>query len=291
MIGEEDDLPEDQVSDDAPEPEAEETEAAPKNPLWTKEIEDVARSVGWTPSENYKGPKEQWRDPVEFLRTGKQTHQNIRAERDRDREQFADTLRRTEKMANIAIENNRKQLEDRYRAQMRYAASQGDVDGHVAAEKALDEARSSFDKEVAPLREAPRPSQPSLDPEVMRFVERNDWFKADPVMRAASVALLDEVQRAWPQHSLDDQLEAVEYRMKKEFPHKFNGGKAQDSPRAGPSRVEGGLPTIKTKTQKGWDSLPQDAKDAGRKFITAGHFGSDVKAAQQDYADKYWAQD
>jgi hypothetical protein len=275
-------------------PESEEAnvpEQEPKNPLWTKEIEDVARSVGWTPAENYKGPKEQWRDPVEFLRTGKATHQNLRAERDRDREQFVDTIRRTEKMAAIALENQKKQLEDRYRAQMRYAASQGDVEGHVAAEKALDEARSNFDKEIAPLRETPPPARQNLEPEVVEFVERNDWFKTNLAMRNTSVAMLDEVQAEYPHLPLDRQLNVVELRMKKEFPHKFNGGKATESPRAGPSRVEGGLPSIKTKTQKGWDTLPAEAKTAGKNFIAQGLFGTDAKAAQQAYADQYWAQD
>lgn len=261
----------------------------PAKPKWSQEVEDIARSVGWTPKENYRGNPDQWRDPVEFLRTGKSTHQNLRAERDRDRQEFADTIRRTEKMAELALDKQRRSLEEQFKAQLRYAASQGDMEVYNAVEKNRDKALEDFDKETVPVKERKQGAQqPDIAPETVAFVERHSsWFNKDAVMTGAAVALCGDLQARFPSLPLSSVMNMVEESMKAEFPHRFNGSRKMEESR-GPAKVEGGQRPIKTAVKKGWDQLPPEAKQAGKGFIDRGLFGSDVKAAQAAYAEQYW---
>jgi hypothetical protein len=253
------------------------------------ELERVASQVGWIPEDQYRGPKEKWRSAEDFLRAGAEISREFKSRiQEKDRE-FAERARRAEKMAEVALERQKKQLEDHYKAQLRYAASQGDLETYSAVEKARDKAIESFEQETAPVRAAPEPQNPQHPPEVVDFMTRNSWFNRDPVMTGAAVALCGELTEQYGEKvPLSAIMAMVENQIREEFPHKI-AGRTNSEPPKGPPRVEGGQRAIKTSVKKGWDHLPAEAKQAGKKFIDQGIFGDDPAKARQLYADDYWS--
>jgi hypothetical protein len=253
------------------------------------EIERVASQVGWIPADEYRGPKEKWRSAEDFLRAGAEISREFKTRMEAKDREFSERIRRSEKMAEVSLERQKRQIEEHYKAQMRYAASQGDMEVYNAVERNRDQALEQFEKEVAPIRQAPEP-QGGLPPETVQFVERNaSWFNRDPVMTGAAVALCGELQQRHPHLPLSSVMSMVEDGMRQEFPHRFNGSGNKQATPSGPSRVEGGQRPIRTSAKKGWDHLPPEAKAAGKKFIDKGIFGSDPAKAKQAYADDYWS--
>lgn len=246
------------------------------------ELEKVASQVGWIPQDQYRGPKEKWRSAEDYLRAGAEISREFKQRMEIKDREFNERVRRSEAMAEKALERQKQQLEDHYKAQMRYAASQGDLETYTAVEKARDKAVADFEQETAPVRQAPEQQNNQLQPEVIDFMGRNTWFNRDPVMTGAAVSLCGELQSQYGDKvPLSAIMSMVENQMREEFPHKFS---ARASAPSGPSRVEGGQRAIRTSVKKGWEHLPPEAKRDGNKFIERGIFKD-----KEAYAKDYWA--
>jgi len=285
----------DETEKEAPEaeevetPEVESDAPAEEPQKELSETERVAIQVGWRPESEWRGPKELWRPAEDYLKKGFQANEGLKNKLDQQAREFNDRLRRNEAMAETALTRQKKQLEDHYAAQLRYAASQGDLETYTAVEKARNQAVESFEKETAPVRHTPEPRGEQLQPEVIDFMGRNSWFNRDPVMTGAAVSLCGDLQEKYGDKvPLGAIMTMVENQMREEFPHKFNGQakgeRWQGLAAPSPQRVEGGQRPIKTSVKKGWDHLPAEAKAAGNKFIQQGIFKD-----KQAYADDYWA--
>ena len=270
-----------EAEEPAAEPSDEGSEAKPEPQL--TELERVASQVGWVPKEQYRGPEDKWRSAEDYLRTGAEISSEFKQRMEIKDREFNERVRRSEAMAEKALERQKRQLEDHYKAQLRYAASQGDLETYSAVEKARDQAIESFEKDAEAVRTPSMPQGQQLQPEVVDFIGRNSWFNRDKVMTGAAVALCGELQEQYGDKvPLSAIMTMVESQMRENFPHKFSAGTNREP--AGPPRVEGGQRPIRTSVKKGWDQLPAEAKAAGTKFISKGLFKD-----KQAYADDYWA--
>lgn len=170
-------------------------------------IEVQARKMGWLPQEEFRGSKEAWKPADEYVRRGNEFIPFLQADRRRLETELqqtngklsvlertlAETTETLKAFQEFRTELNKERVEER-REQLVEGIKAARESGDVAAEEALRE--KLVDTKLA-LKEQPKvvaPQQSSSTdvtqtPEWKQFVEMNPWWNDDPVMRAASVAI------------------------------------------------------------------------------------------------------
>lgn len=120
---------------------------------------------------------------------------------------------------------------EKAKADYKSAYEDGDADRIIDAQDRMLKASSQTSKlEAMRTRAAPEnyeelaPIAPPPDSKAVEWAGRNSWFNQDKVMTNAAYAIHDEViqQGITPDH--DGYYEAIDRRMREEFPHKFAGG-------------------------------------------------------------------
>jgi hypothetical protein len=282
-----DDLTAEQAAEDAGSVDGSASEAV--EPV---KVEAVASQMGWAPKEQWRGDPDKWKPADAFILEQRNITDHLKQELRQQHREFNERVERNERMAKIALQRQRQHLEDSYNQRMREAASVADTDSFDAVMRQKNEALSEFDRSA---REQLQPSQQQsqADPAVNQFIVRNrDWYGKDHIMTGAATQQWGYYESTFPNLSYEQIAEAVEQDMRKEFPHKFNGGQTRQPSQQRPSSpsVEGGLRPISGAKKKGWDSLPQEAKRAGSEFIEQGIYGEDKAKAKEKYASEYWEQ-
>lgn len=132
------------------------------------------------------------------------------------------------------------------------AMAKGDVDAQVAANqslarlaieeeriKATEEQRKKYEESLKntgqigqqPVQnqvQAPQKSRP--DPKAESWAEKNEWFGKDEAMTYASFGIHKRlVEEDGFNPTSDEYYEEIDKRIRKEFPHKFNGGEQAGS--------------------------------------------------------------
>ena len=127
--------------------------------------------------------------------------------------------------------------------QLKDAVAKGDVDAQVAANQALarlaieeerikatEEQRKKYEeslKSAGQIGEQPvqsRVQQPKPDPKAEQWAEKNEWFGKDEAMTYASFGIHKRlVEEDGFNPTSDEYYEEIDKRIRKEFPHKFNG--------------------------------------------------------------------
>ena len=127
--------------------------------------------------------------------------------------------------------------------QLKDAVAKGDVDAQVAANqnlarlaieeeriKATEEQRKKYEeslKNAGQIGDQPvqsRVQQPKPDPKAEQWAEKNEWFGKDEAMTYASFGIHKKlVEEDGFNPTSDEYYEEIDKRMRKEFPHKFNG--------------------------------------------------------------------
>lgn len=122
----------------------------------------------------------------------------------------------------------------------RKAYEDGDADKIIEAQERMIKASSQTNRldqmrqRSAPENyQAPEPIAPPPDSRAVEWASRNSWFNKDMVMTNAAYAIHDDVVKSGVQPSSDAYYEAIDSRMREEFPHKFKE-EVTDSP--SPSR-------------------------------------------------------
>ena len=122
----------------------------------------------------------------------------------------------------------------------RKAYEDGDADKIIEAQERMIKASSQTNRldqmrqRSAPENyQAPEPITPPPDSRAVEWASRNSWFNKDMVMTNAAYAIHDDVVKSGVQPSSDAYYEAIDSRMREEFPHKFKE-EVTDSP--SPSR-------------------------------------------------------
>jgi hypothetical protein len=243
------------------------------------EIETRAKEMGWVPESEFKGDKAKWVDAAIFVKRGDEFVPFLKAN---NRKLEADN-----KVLKGEITEVKQLLRDitagqakREKAAYEQAKSDLEAKRDDAIEKGDKAEVKKLDKEIdglekpQPVKEAKQESDPVTD----AWVKDNPWFlKSEEEVR-------DYVIRRHGKNlnkgmSISDSLAEVKTETEKRFPELF------DNPsRSRPSNVEGGGNGRGGGDPKGWDALPDEAKEIGRKLVKNGTYKSNG-----DYAKAYFA--
>ena len=133
--------------------------------------------------------------------------------------------------------------------QLKDAMTKGDVDAQVAANqnlarlaieeeriKATEDQRKKYEeslKNAGQIGGQPvqsRVQQPKPDPKAEQWAEKNEWFGKDEAMTYASFGIHKRlVEEDGFNPTSDEYYEEIDKRIRKEFPHKFDGGEKAGS--------------------------------------------------------------
>ena len=133
--------------------------------------------------------------------------------------------------------------------QLKDAVAKGDVDAQVAANqslarlaieeeriKATEDQRKKYEeslKSAGQIGEQPVQSKaptPKPDPKAEAWAEKNEWFGKDEAMTYASFGIHKRlVEEDGFNPTSNEYYEEIDKRIRKEFPHKFNGGEQASS--------------------------------------------------------------
>lgn len=114
------------------------------------------------------------------------------------------------------------------KADYKKAYEEGNSDELVEAQERMFKATSQTSRLEAMKQEASpdnykemEPIAPPPDQRAVEWASRNTWFNNDSVMTNAAYAIHDEVVKGGVEISSDAYYEAIDKRMREEFPHKF----------------------------------------------------------------------
>ena len=114
------------------------------------------------------------------------------------------------------------------KADYKKAYEEGNSDELVEAQERMFKATSQTSRLEAMKQEASpdnykemEPIAPPPDQRAVEWASRNTWFNNDSVMTNAAYAIHDEVVKGGIEISSDAYYEAIDKRMREEFPHKF----------------------------------------------------------------------
>lgn len=278
-----------------------------------------ATKMGWKPKEEFRGAPERWTDAETYVKKGEEYLPLIKAS-NRNLQESNDALntRLTEleriNRANAAAleaiqETNREQTVqnaartiEEIAVQITDAREAGDVQRELALLREHQETTDKLAKaKVKPTTIATHTqtgggngADATQNPVFQQFLKDNPWWNADPVMRAASIEIQNqlvatgEISAATP---AAERLEIVAEATKKRFNVKDN------SRRGSTNRVEGGggpgSGSSGTSNSGSYNDLPADAKDACSRAAKRLVFGEgrkykDVAAWQASYAKSYF---
>ena len=243
-------------------PEAEEDETPP-------EVIALAREVGWTPRDQYKGPPEKWKDARQFILDGREIQSETARELRSIRAQL-DTVART--TGSVVEQQVAERVAD-LRRQHAELVEAGDSDG--ALKVATEITRAS-----AAAQPANTPSPDAAD-----FAQRNaNWFNkpGNEWATAKAVAVCNEL--AAQGYGPGDQLRICEQRMKAEHPTLFNkpANGYQHKPPAGVNQPSG-RGAAPSNRAKGFADLPKAAQDIALDLEAR------LEVPKENYAKNYFA--
>jgi len=125
---------------------------------------------------------------------------------------------------------------EKAKADYKKAYEEGDSDRLVEAQERMFKATSKTGELDSMKRQAAPENYKELDPiapppdqRAVEWASKNSWFNKDSVMTNAAYAIHDEVVKSGVEISSDAYYNAIDRRMREEFPHKFQD-EAQDTP-------------------------------------------------------------
>lgn len=219
------------------------------------EQEQVARSQGWRPKEEWTGDPNDWVDADEFNRRKpffdaihKVNQKNKRLE-----EQLTALQEHHNKVRQIERENARKELMEERRA----AAKENDLEAVVAVDERLAELDKTSTAPVVPTR------HPALD----AFAARNTWYDEDEDLQAYANGIGATIEKKNPTLTTEEVLEMVEKKVKERFPDKFQTQTKSTVSSVSPSRPGPSGPGGVKKKKITYNDLPDEAKDVYNKLV------------------------
>jgi hypothetical protein len=103
--------------------------------------------------------------------------------------------------------------------------SQRDIENIEATKAALEKYKNQVEYQEQQLQEqTSQNTQAQADPKAVRWASENEWFGKDSVMTAAALAIDGDLKNMGFNPSDDEFYHEVNYRLQKEFPHKFRVG-------------------------------------------------------------------
>lgn len=252
----------------------------------------LAREMGWKPEAEWRGdpPKGGFTSATEYVRKGEKILPivNARARKAEERaskleqeletmrSEHRDTVRRIERMSNVALEQQRLQIVANYGARKEAAVEVGDKDAYRQADKDEREAIKAIDDKLKDEPAEKTPERRELPKQVKDVVDAwvldNPWFNSDEEMNALANARHMKLLKDKPGLGLRENLDEVREYIKSKFPEKFGDAKKDDEEEDPPKRrgspVEGGSRVNGSGGSGQWSKAPAEARGLAEK---AGH--------------------
>lgn len=248
-----------------------------------RDFEGEAKSSGWLPQDQWKGPPEKWVDAQKFVERGEQFFPFVQAKLKKSLDKI-DTLeatvnelrggneefRRFHEGALAKEKREREALIAKYEAERTKAVTEGDGVAFQEAESKLAEARA----QPAPAA----PVKPGLSPEAQAWMVENPWYTTDRRLKAIADGLSDELAAEQPNLKGRPFLDELAKRVKEEVPQKFS------TPRVASTQGNQGSPAVKAK-ERTYDALPAEARAACDRFVkTIPGFTKEAYVASYDWS-------
>lgn len=255
-MDEEELTPQEAVDDPRPD-EAQEEVSEP-----TVTPEDLARELGWSPKEEWRGDETQWKPADKFLKDTVQINRNQR----RELKGMEDRIDRLTRSIGTIVDKTREEERAKLEAQFTEAVDMGDHAQVLKLSRKID----TLD------------SQP-VDTGVSEFSTRNSsWFRVDPLATQMAIAAAQLV--ADQGKPPEEQFAYAEQMVRKKFPEYFEEPKAAKPPAQVAEPVGRMAATPRTNRAKGYADLPPEAKRAADEFAKKG-------ISKEVYAQSYWAEE
>lgn len=221
-------------------------------------IEALAAKAGWSPKDNWKGPEDDWKSAEQFLEATVAINKSQRNEN-------KDLKRQMERLSN-SVESvvDRVRAEERAKWQEKHseAVDLGDRDAALAAADKIRELDN----------------RPADSDTTKQFVDRNaNWFNIDPL--ATAMAHNAAQLLAGQGKSAAEQVEYAERVVKERFPELFKS--AEVKPLAQVAEPIGRMAANRTSSQKGFEQMPSEAKQACLMFEKKG-------VSRDSFVSEYW---
>lgn len=263
------------MTDVAEEPVIDQADTAPE-----PTVEDAAREMGWRPKEEFKGDPDKWVEAETFVKRGEEILPILRANSKKLEAANADLKAQMAEMKKTFGEFKQYHSQTEKRV---YERAMKDLEARQAeAVEANDlKAVREITREMTDLSKDVRTDDKGSDLKQTQeaafavWVQDNAWFKTDPALRGAAVAIADELAS----DGLTDpekQMAEVSKRIRAEFPGKF-----ENERRKAPAAVEGASPP--RKAGKGWSDLPPEARATAERWVKQG------LVSKEQYVRDYFA--
>lgn len=219
-------------------------------------IEARARTMGWKPLAEYRGPAGRWTDAAEFIAKGETA---LPVMRDNNRRMSERLMRQDGEITGLrqSVDEMKQVITDlremsKRSHQQGYDRAMKEIEqrklaaveaGDTAAYTSLVNEQERMEAEraaAAPVTTPPKPetippaAAPRLDPDTAAFIEENPWFKTDQFLSRKMIdAHIDVIEehKDWP---LADQLDEAKERLMAAYPAKFGIQPRQTDPEEPP---------------------------------------------------------
>ena len=255
------------------------------DPVAAKEptIEDVARELGWTPREKWRGDPRKWSPAAEYVRKGAAWNKENSKEVRELRERSAASVR----ILTESLQRQASRYEAQLKAARRDAIRAGDADAVEQIDQEIEQNRLPVDEDTKAEILVENIFQ--SEPEVALFWEENAWIFEDE-------ELAERMLRFWDTDDVNkpfDHVRAVERAekyLRKAYPDRFDAhqGRPQEQPR---QRRE---PPVYSDTGRARGAnlaskLPDDALKEWRELEAEGkRTGKPLFASREEFAEVYF---
>jgi hypothetical protein len=222
----------------------------------------VAKKMGWSPKDKWKGDPDKWVDAETFLDKTPGLIKNLQERVDRNNRATREIIERERAKAVKEAESKLKQ-----------ARESGDIEAALEAQEEFLEAKKP---------------DPDVQSSQMRFKQENPWFQTNDEATAIAIAAAEIAVRQGK--GAEEQFELAVKAVRKAMPELFEGDSDLDGsvskpePRKVPS-MQGGqrMASSVAPRERGWGDIPASARASVEKeLISAG------MCTKEEYAKSYW---
>ena len=230
-------------------------------------VDELARTMGWRPKEQFKGDPNLWKPAKDYIKAGAEIQRGL----SRDLKELRGTVDTMTRTQAAILEQTLAEQRDKLVARYNRAVEDGDAQTSFQVGRQID----NLNGQAQALQ--PQPQIQPAPPEAIDWVERNTWFNQDPLARDLALAVAERYANAG--HDAETQLAAAEREVRKLYPHLF-GAASKPPPEVHQPGGRSGSGGRKGST---YADLPLAAKEVARDMAERG-----VIPNKEAYAIQYW---
>lgn len=215
----------------------------------TEEEIRIATYQGWTPKESYTGDPDRWKTAAEFLEYGRKHNAVLKENNEKLVHQVSELQQTMQELVKDQQSQKQKAVEKaiaELKLQKADAISESDGDKVTQIDDEIDRLKAQ--------------TKPERNIAYENWVKNNRWYEDDPDLAMEANMLANNYLIANPSAPTNKIYEAVERRIKREFPDRFENPNKKE-----PASVVQGTQSPKS-NGKGYNDLPPDAKAACDRF-------------------------